>query len=350
MEKKEATPEAKIVTEEVQAKYLSGMPCLLLNLTVMLGCLAVFILAIMATDDGANPMAITLICVSALYAFVIGPILLGGLKILAPNEAYVLTIFGKYYGTLRGPGFFQVNPFATPVVPACDTSVSGASVGASGDKVSLNSADIALSIAGGKKKISLKAMTLSNDMQKINDQRGNPIIIGIVVIWKVTNTAQAIFNVDNYKEFLSIQCDAALRNIVRLYPYDNVGSEKTEDCNEVSLRGSSDEIALRLQEEIQAKVAIAGLVITEARITNLSYAPEIAAAMLQRQQASAVVDARHMIVDGAVGMVEMALARLSKANIVTLDEERKAAMVSNLLVVLCGNRDAQPVVNSGSLY
>ena len=198
------------------------------------------------------------------------------------------------------------------------------------------------------KKISLKAMTLNNEKQKINDKLGNPIIIGIVVIWRVTNTAKAVFNVDNYKEFLSIQCDSALRNVVRLYPYDI--SEDGDGVEEKSLRGSSQEIADILKEEIQKKVEIAGLEISEARITHLAYAPEIAAAMLQRQQASAIIDARKLIVECAVGMVEMALNKLGENDIVTLDEERKAAMVSNLLVVLCGNKDAQPIVNSGSIY
>ena len=188
-------------------------------------------------------------------------------------------------------------------------------------------------------------MTLNNDKQKINDQLGNPIIIGIVVIWRVVNTAKAVFNVDNYTEYLSIQCDSALRNIVRLYPYD-----VSNEDNEKSLRGSSQEVADKLKIEIQSKVEIAGLEILEARITNLAYAPEIAAVMLQRQQASAIIDARQMIVEGAVGMVEMALSKLNENDIVHLDEERKAAMVSNLLVVLCGNRDAQPIINSGSLY
>jgi regulator of protease activity HflC (stomatin/prohibitin superfamily) len=195
------------------------------------------------------------------------------------------------------------------------------------------------------KKISLKSMTLNNETQKINDELGNPIIIGIVVIWKVVNTAKAVFNVDNYVEFLSIQCDSALRNIVRLYPYD-----ASTDDGEKSLRGSSQEVAGKIKEEIQSRVDVAGLEILEARITHLAYAPEIAAAMLQRQQASAIIAARQMIVEGAVGMVEMALSKLSENNIVDLDEERKAAMVSNLLVVLCGNKDPQPIVNSGSIY
>ena len=203
------------------------------------------------------------------------------------------------------------------------------------------------------KKLSMKALTLNNGKQKINDQLGNPIEIGVVVIWRVQNTAKAVFNVDNYKEYLSLQCDAALRNIVRIYPYDvapNVDTTGDGVADEGSLRGSSEVVAQRIRDEIQSKVSDAGLEILEARITYLAYAPEIAAVMLQRQQASAIIDARKMIVDGAVGMVEMALERLNENQVVTLDEERKAAMVSNLLVVLCGNHDAQPVVNSGSLY
>ena len=203
------------------------------------------------------------------------------------------------------------------------------------------------------KKLSLKIMTLNNSRQKINDCLGNPVEIGIAVTWRIVNTAKAVFSVDNYKEFLSLQCDSALRNIVRLYPYDVAqGVDTTGDgvADEGSLRGSSEVVAARIRDEIQEKVQEAGIEIIEARITYLAYAPEIAAVMLQRQQASAIIDARKMIVDGAVGMVEMALERLDEHHTVELDEERKAAMVSNLLVVLCGNHDAQPVVNSGSLY
>jgi len=339
------------VYEEKSCKSLPGMPCLILNILAMIAAVVVFIFSIVRLDDGDDVLGFTLLVVSILY-FIVGSIFFAGLKVLGPNEAYVLTFFGRYHGTLKGAGFFQVNPFVAANNPAAETAAYSSNFGAPEKPVKINAGDIALDLGssfGKKKKISLKAMTLNNDMQKINDKLGNPIIIGIVVVWRVTNTAKAVFNVDNYKEFLSIQCDSALRNIIRLYPYDIAGSEG-EDGNEKSLRGSSEEVANRLKEEIQSKVDIAGLEITEARITNLSYAPEIAAAMLQRQQASAVVDARTMIVDGAVGMVEMALARLSDSNIVNLDEERKAAMVSNLLVVLCGNRDAQPIVNSGSLY
>ena len=278
-------------------------------------------------------------------------VLMPGLKILKPQEALVLTLFGKYIGSLKGEGFYYVNPFSSAVNPAAKTKlnqsgdVKQAVLGAAKD--SAEAAELS------SKKISLKIMTLNNNRQKINDCLGNPVEIGIAVTWKVVDTAKAVFNVDNYKEYLSLQCDSALRNIVRIYPYDVApGVDTTGDgvADEGSLRGSSEVVASRIRDEIQSRVNEAGIEVIEARITYLAYAPEIAAVMLQRQQASAIIDARKMIVDGAVGMVEMALERLNENNVVTLDEERKAAMVSNLLVVLCGNHDAQPVVNSGSLY
>ena len=241
---------------------------------------------------------------------------LPGFAIIRPNEAIVLTLFGKYVGTIKGEGFYWYNPFCVPVRHV-----------------------------GRRGKMSLKAMTLDNGQQKINDELGNPIIIGIVVIWRVTNTAKAAFDVDDYEAYLSTQCDSALRSIVRQYPYDGFNNDA-----EKSLQGSSLEVAERLQEEIQSKVEMAGLEILEARSTHLAYAPEIASAMLQRQQAAAIIDARAMIVDGAVGMVELALKQLENSDMVELDDERKAAMISNLLVVLCANHDAQPIVNSGSLY
>ena len=281
-----------------------------------------------------------------------------GLRVLKPQEALVLTLFGKYVGTLKNDGFYWVNPFCTAVNPAAKTKLNQ-----SGDVDGGNAAKSVFTLSTGtatsanstyvSKKISLKIMTLNNNRQKINDCLGNPVEIGIAVMWRVTDTAKAVFNVDNYKEYLSLQCDSALRNIVRIYPYDvapNIDTTGDGVADEGSLRGSSEIVAGRIRDEIQQKVADAGLEIIEARITYLAYAPEIAAGMLQRQQASAIIDARKMIVDGAVGMVEMALERLNENNVVELDEERKAAMVSNLLVVLCGNHDAQPVVNSGSLY
>ena len=286
----------------------------------------------------------------------LGWLLIPGLRVLKPQEALVLTLFGKYIGTIREPGFYFVNPFCTAVNPAARTrlSQSGDVDGkASAPAIVLSAGTAQASAELPNKKVSLKIMTLNNNRQKINDCLGNPVEIGIAVIWRVVDTARAVFNVDNYKEFLSLQCDSALRNIVRIYPYDvapNVDTTGDGIADEGSLRGSSEVVASRIRDEIQSKVADAGLEILEARITYLAYAPEIAAVMLQRQQASAIIDARKMIVDGAVGMVEMALERLSEHGTVQLDEERKAAMVSNLLVVLCGNRDAQPVVNSGSLY
>ena len=222
-----------------------------------------------------------------------------GLKVLGPQEALVLTLFGNYIGTLKGEGFYFVNPFCTAVNPAAKTqlSQSGDVDSAKGSKVlaALGGSSVSLPKEAVTKKISLKIMTLSNARQKINDCLGNPVEIGIAVTWRVVDTGKAVFDVDNYKEFLSLQCDSALRNIVRLYPYDvSPGVDTTGDGvpDEGSLRGSSDVVAARIREEIQAKVQEAGLEILEARITHLAYASEIAAAMLQRQQASAIIDAR----------------------------------------------------------
>lgn len=335
--------------EEIIAKSKNGMAVLFMNIVLMLASIACFIWGITIADSGERvALGVVLIVSGALYSFLIGPILFAGLKVLKPNEALVLTLLGKYYGTLKGEGFFFVNPFVTATNPAAASSVSTGTIVDENAAVMTAKATAQLSSMSAfmNKKISLKAMTLNNEKQKINDQLGNPVIIGVVVIWRIVNTAKAVFNVDNYKEYLSIQCDSALRNTVRLYPYDT----SLEDENEKSLRGSSTEVAEKIKQELQSKVDIAGLEIIEARITHLAYAPEIASAMLQRQQATAIIDARQKIVEGAVGMVEMALAKLSENNVVELDEERKAAMVSNLLVVLCGNKDAQPIVNSGSLY
>lgn len=330
------------VDEERVPRHGDGMAILLLNIALMVASLVGFILFIVELDaNGASALPIAGMSACLAYLCLIGPILFGGLKVVKPNEALVFTLFGKYHGSLRKPGFFFVNPFVQAMHPASTREAAAAAADKAVASGRTSTGTAGVQQAG--KAISLKAMTLSNDKQKVNDALGNPIIIGIVVIWKVVNPTKAVFNVDNYPEFLSIQCDSALRNIVRLYPYDS-----TDD--EMSLRGSSQDVAQKLKDEIQAKTASAGIEILEARITHLSYAPEIAAAMLQRQQASAIIAARQMIVEGAVGMVEMALAKLSDNNIVELDEERKASMVSNLLVVLCSNKDAQPVVNSGSIY
>ncbi len=269
-------------------------------------------------------------------------IALGGFHIINPNEALVMTLFGKYYGTIKKEGFYFTNPFAGGFNP---TSRTGAANFTIGTGTTGTNAQISTG-AGLSKKISTKTLTLNNDKQKVNDVLGNPIFIGAVVIWRVADPTKAVFNVENYKTYLSIQCDSTIRNIARLYPYDTM----EEDSDEKTLRGSSQEIANSMKIELQQRVSEAGLEVREVRITHLSYAEEIAAAMLQRQQATAIIAARQKIVEGAVSMVKMAIDQLGEEEIVVLDEERKAAMVSNLLVVLCGNRDAQPIVNSGSLY
>lgn len=319
------------------------MPILLLSVLIYAAAIAGTVIGAIMLDAGKNPALFIISLVILFTAWLLWP----GLKVIKPQEALVLTLFGKYVGTLKEPGFYFVNPFCSAVNPAAKTKLNQ-----SGD-VKTKKGSEGIDLEAATKKLSLKVLTLNNNRQKINDCLGNPIEIGIAVTWRIKNTAKAVFNVDNYKEFLSLQCDSALRNIVRIYPYDvapNVDTTGDGIADEGSLRGSSEIVAKRIRDEIQEKVNEAGIEIIEARITYLAYAPEIAAVMLQRQQASAIIDARKMIVDGAVGMVEMALERLNEKEIVRLDEERKAAMVSNLLVVLCGSHDAQPVVNSGSLY
>jgi regulator of protease activity HflC (stomatin/prohibitin superfamily) len=329
------------------------------GMVALFSIIALQILSIAAIIFGANKVAenstlgVALIIIGVM-GFIAGCILYAGLKVIKPQEALVLTLFGKYTGTIKKDGFYFVNPFSTAVNPAAETKL-----GQSGDVNASNKGEKSISIEGKaytlgvSKKISLKVMTLNNSKQKVNDVLGNPVEIGVAVMWRVVDTAKAVFNVDNYKEYLSLQCDSAVRSIVKIYPYDVAnGIDTTGDGepDEGSLRGSSAIVAERIKKELQSRVEEAGIEILEARITYLAYAPEIAAAMLQRQQASAIIDARKMIVDGAVGMVEMALQRLNENGVVELDEERKAQMVSNLLVVLCGNKDAQPIVNSGSLY
>lgn len=337
--------------EKIYTNKKYGILMLIVIICLFAVTLAVLCIGINNLDEEniPNPMDIAFV-VGGSVMFVIDIILCSGFKLINPNEAVVLTLFGKYKGTLKEAGFYYVNPFCTAFNPAAGTKLRQSDDIGTKSKSSNQQAN---SETAANKKISLKMMTLNNNKQKINDCLGNPIEIGIAVIWKVVDTAKAVFEVDNYKEFLSLQCDTALREIVRVYPYDvaqNVDTTGDGVADEGSLRGSSEIVAARIKEEIQKRVSEAGLEIVEARITYLAYAPEIAAAMLQRQQASAVVDARKLIVDGAVGMVQMALDSLSENKIVDLDDERKAAMVSNLLVVLCGNHDAQPIVNSGSLY
>ena len=339
------------MNEKILKTKSNGFAALFFIVLMIIVAIASFISSIAFLKNEALTVVGVLL---SIFLFIASIISFGGLKVVKPQEAIVLTLFGDYTGTIKEPGFYFVNPFSVAVNPASKTKL-----GQSGDvdrqnrPISAGNAGIEANLDAFKKHISLKIMTLNNSRQKINDCLGNPVEIGIAVTWKVVDTAKAVFNVDNYKEYLSLQCDSALRNIVRIYPYDvapNVDTTGDGIADEGSLRGSSEVVAKRIRDEIQARVENAGLEIIEARITYLAYAPEIAAVMLQRQQASAIIDARKMIVDGAVGMVEMALERLSEGELVELDEERKAAMVSNLLVVLCGNHDAQPIVNTGSLY
>lgn len=325
--------------EEKVLNAPNGLGMMILFIFLYIAAFIIFIAS--AAYETALPAII-----AGIYVF-FGWILFLGIKIVKPNEARVLTLFGKYYGTLKESGIFFVNPFTVSVNPLRSSVVTQTTAALMTAGASTAAADSsAANAASTSSAISLKAVTLNNKKQKINDELGNPIEVGIVVVWKVNDTAKAVFNVENYAEFVSIEADSTLRDVARLYPYD-----KSEDPdNDKSLRGSSAEVAEELRRELCKRVEIAGIDIIEARITNLAYAPEIAAAMLQRQQATAVIEARAKIVEGAVGMVQMALDKLSEDNICELDEERKAQMVSNLLVVLCGNKDAQPIVNSGSIY
>lgn len=345
----------EVVDEKIIEGHKNGIAMLLLTIVLMAIAVIGVVFGAIGMDDGAEASSVVLFVVSLVVLCTVW-ILFLGIKVLKPGEALVLTLFGKYVGTLKGDGCYFVNPFCTAINPAAATKLGQSGDISDGKKlagVTISENSVAVSGEMTSKKISLKVMTLSNSRQKVNDVLGNPVEIAVAVMWKVTDTAKAVFAVDNYKEYLSLQCDSAVRNVVKLYPYDvteNVDTTGDGEADDGSLRGSTDVVVNRIKDEIQEKVAGAGIEIVDARITYLAYAPEIAVAMLQRQQAAAVVDARKLIVDGAVGMVELALDRLSEKELVELDEERKAAMVSNLLVVLCGNHDAQPVVNSGSLY
>jgi len=237
-------------------------------------------------------------------------LVLPGLIIVNPNESKVLILFGQYVGTVKSDGFFWVNPFTT------------------------------------KTKLSLRARNLNGQQLKVNDKMGNPIEIAAVIVWQVNETAKATFAVENYLQYVNIQSEAAVRHLANSFAYDHMEDESAE----ITLKDGAEKVSVLLEQELNERLSRAGIDVIEARISHLAYAQEIASAMLQRQQATAVIAARKLIVEGAVGMVEMALERLSEKKIVELDEERKAAMVSNLLVVLCGDRNVQPVVNTGTLY
>ncbi len=287
--------------KEKNIKAANGYIHLLLNILLIILAVVSFIFGITGESLFLFVASVVLLTLWVFH--------LPGFFTLQPNEAMVLILFGTYKGTVKDSGFSWVNPFMT------------------------------------KKKISQRARNLNGEKLKVNDQMGNPIEIAAVVVWHIENTAQAIFDVENYGDYVKVQSESALRHLTNLYPYD-----LPEDHAGFSLRGSADEVAGALKVELQERLGRAGVVVEEARLSHLAYAPEIAQAMLQRQQAAAIIAARQKIVEGAVGMVQMALNKLAENDIVTLDEDRKAAMVSNLLVVLCSERNTQPIVNAGSIF
>jgi regulator of protease activity HflC (stomatin/prohibitin superfamily) len=269
-----------------------------------------FVLFLILLALTALGLAFEEIAVAVVIGVINFVLVLPGLVIVNPNESKVLTLFGRYVGTVKQDGFFWVNPFTI------------------------------------KKKVSLRAFNLNGQQLKVNDKVGNPIEIAAVIVWQIKDTANAVFAVENYIQYVNIQSEAAVRHLANSFPYDNIEDETAS----ITLRGGAEQVSILLEKELNERLDRAGIEVLEARISHLAYSPEIAHTMLQRQQASAIISARRLIVEGAVGMVEMALAKLSEKNIVTLDEERKAAMVSNLLVVLCGDRSVNPVVNTGTLY
>ncbi len=287
--------------KEIEGKAASGGKIFLASFFLLILSVAIFGVGVYKEVD--------VIIVLGIVLFVVYSFILPGFFTIQPNQAMVLILFGKYTGTIKKEGWHWANPFYS------------------------------------KKKISLRSRNINGEKIKVNDEMGNPIEIAAVIVWRVENTAEAIFDVDNYVDYVNVQSESALRHLAGMYPYDN-----TEDTHTISLRGSTDEVAEALKNELQQRLGKAGVVVEEARLSHLAYAPEIAAAMLQRQQAAAIIAARQKIVEGAVGMVQMALNKLSENEIVELDEERKAAMVSNLLVVLCGERNTQPVINTGTLH
>lgn len=340
-------------TKNIEQKIIKPMNGMSMLIVIALGFIAsilIFIAGCVLIEGGTKGSGAVLLGLG-IIGLIVFPILYGGLKVIGPREALVLTLFGNYYGTILEQGFYFVNPFVVSNNPAYQSPFSKAAESAGGIGEGKNRKNSSGTIRiNAKKTVSLKDITLNNGVQKVNDVMGNPIIIGAVVIWKVTDPTKAVFNVEDYTEFLSIQTDSTIRNIARLYPYDSMDAEGSEHETEKTLRGSSQEIADNMKFELNKKVDFAGIEIEEVRITHLSYAEEIAAAMLKRQQAEAVVAARAKVVDGAVGMVKMAIDKLSDEEVVVLDDERKAAMVSNLMVVLCSEKDTQPIVNSGSIY
>lgn len=340
-------------SEEKILKPSSGLLALVIIIAVLLISIAAMIMGGVLMDEYDNYTLGVPSLVCGVLMTIASCIAFGGLKIVNPNEALVLSLFGKYHGTIYDNGFWYVNPFSTPIYPqakvaeAKNTRLMAYNNKKSQAEVSASEAAIA-----SAKKVSTKVCTFVNGNQKVNDKLGNPVEVSAIVIWKVVNATKAVINVDYYKEYLSNQTDSTIRNVARLYPYDIIDDDDDEkdEINEKTLRGSATIIAEEMKNELAVKVADAGIEIVEVRLNQIAYSPEIAAAMLQRQQAIAVIAARKKIVEGAVTMVEMALDKLKEDDVVNLDEERKAQMVSNLLVVLCSSKEANPILNAGSIY
>jgi regulator of protease activity HflC (stomatin/prohibitin superfamily) len=289
---------------EKEIKISSGITMFFITLLLLVLSVVFFIIGIVS----ASVLGIFTM-ILAIIGFIGFILMIPGFFVIQPNSAAALVLMGDYKGTIKVAGWHWANPFFT------------------------------------KKKVSLRSRNLNGERLKVNDEMGNPIEIAAVVVWKVQNTVEALFNVENYSEFVKVQSESAIRHLAGMYPYDI-----TDGVKELSLRGSADEVSEALKKELQARVGKAGVIVEEARLSHLAYAPEIAAAMLQRQQATAIIAARQKIVEGAVGMVEMAINKLGENKVVELDDERKAAMVSNLMVVLCGERSTQPVINTGTLH
>jgi regulator of protease activity HflC (stomatin/prohibitin superfamily) len=330
-----AAPQLKHTVER-ERRVLNGWIGLLVLVLWLVAALALFVLTVEANAEGALASEATGVrIIGAMLMFGLGLFACFGFFTLEPNEARVLMLFGAYKGTVRSAGFHWANPL---YARSRGTAQSSGSVPIAKRMVGEGA------VQKFKTKLSLRVHNFNSPTLKVNDKRGNPVEIAAVVVWRVEDTAQAVFDVEDYESYVQVQSESAIRSIASLYAYDH-----GED-HEATLRSGGEEVARELQRELEVRLKKAGVVVEEARLTHLAYAPEIAPAMLRRQQAEAVIAAREKIVLGAVSMVEMALNELAKKNVVTLDEERKAAMVSNLLVVLCGTEEASPVINTGTLY
>ena len=340
-------------TEEKILKPIKGFVPLFLIIVIILASIGLMILGGILIDEYDSYVLGGVSLVLGILLCIAGSISFAGLKVINPNEAMVLSLFGKYIGTIYENGFWYVNPFASAIYPQAKIAeAKNARLQAYAGKKSQAEVSASEAAIASAKKVSTKVCTFVNGNQKVNDKLGNPVEVSAIVIWKVVNATKAVLNVDYYKEYLSNQTDSTIRNVARLYPYDIIDDEDDEkdEINEKTLRGSATIIAEEMKKELASKVEDAGIEIVEVRLNQIAYAPEIAAAMLQRQQAIAVIAARKKIVEGAVTMVEMALDKLKEDDVVDLDEERKAQMVSNLLVVLCSSKEANPILNAGSIY